>query len=82
LSDVKEIGFHTATATGVDQVADIGVSSSDNAIERSVDLLERLQCLELLDVCLIGFDDGLVGVVVPTALSASCCATALDFSNP
>src|SRR5271156_4625316 len=63
LSDVEEIGFHAATATGVDQVSDIGISRGDHTIEWSVDLLERLQCLELLDVCLIGFNDRLVSVV-------------------
>src|SRR3982074_3665024 len=63
LSDVKEIGFRSAAATGIDEVADIGVSGGDNSIEWSVDLLERLQCLELLDVRLIRLNDCLVGVV-------------------
>ena len=33
------------------------------AVEWCVDLLERLQSLELLDVRLIGLDGGLVGVI-------------------
>jgi len=63
LSDVKEISFRSGTATGINKVANIGISSGDDSIERSIDLLERLQCLELLDVCLIGVNDCLVGVI-------------------
>jgi hypothetical protein len=63
LHDVKEIGLHPATATGVDEVANIGMSGGDNSIERGVDLLEGLQSLELLDVRLFGPDGCLVDVV-------------------
>ena len=60
---MKEIGSRGATAAGIDKVANIGVSSGHDSIERSIDLLERLQRLELLDICLIGIDDCLIGVV-------------------
>src|SRR4029077_18379764 len=63
LSDMKEIGFHIAVAARINKVANIGVSSGDNSIEWSVDLLEGLQRLELLDVRLIRLNDCLVGVV-------------------
>jgi hypothetical protein len=47
----------------VDQVADVGVAGGDDAVERSIDLLEGLQPLELLYIRLIGFDDGSIGIV-------------------
>src|SRR5437588_1155742 len=40
LSDVKEIGFYAACATGVNEVADIGVARRNHPIEWRVDLLE------------------------------------------
>ena len=36
------------------------LAGGDDSVERSVDLLERLQCLKLLDVCLIRVNDCLV----------------------
>src|SRR4029077_7670229 len=63
LNDVEEIGFHSAGAAGVNQVADIRVPSSDHAIERSVDLLKRHQCGVLVHGCLVCLDNRFVRVV-------------------
>src|SRR5580704_9511780 len=40
LSDVEEIGLNSATAAGVNQIADIRVPGGDDAVERSVNLFE------------------------------------------
>src|SRR3982074_2873787 len=82
LSDVKEIGFYTATATGIDEVADIGVSSGDNSVERSVDLFEGLQRLELLYVRLIRLNDGLVGVVSARSIIGILLRDGISLQQP
>ena len=62
LGDMKQISLHPAAAAGIDQVANIGVTGGDDAIEGSVDLFKRLQRLQLADVRLVGFNDRLVGM--------------------
>ncbi len=49
--------FTSAVAAGIDQVADIGVTGSHNAVEWRVNLFKRLQCLKLSDVGLVGFNN-------------------------
>jgi len=40
LRDVEKIGFHSSGVARSDQRSDIGVTGSDDSIERSIDLLE------------------------------------------
>ncbi len=43
LRDVKEIGFHSATAPRINKVTNIGVSGGDDSIERGVPII-KVQC--------------------------------------
>src|SRR5207248_6201165 len=45
LRDVKEVGLHSATATRIDEVPNVGVSGCDDSVKWRVDLLERLESL-------------------------------------
>ncbi len=60
---MEQIGLHSATAAGIDEVADIRIACGDHAIERCVDLFERDQRRVLLYGRLIGFNDSVIGVV-------------------
>src|SRR5207245_7318619 len=63
LRDVKEIGFHSVPAAGVDQIADIRISRGDDAVERSVNFFKGHQCRVLVYGCLVCLDNGFVRIV-------------------
>src|SRR3981081_370326 len=60
---MEEVGPRAQGAAGVDEIAHIDVSHSDNAVERSIDFLEGLQRLQLLYVGLHGFNGRLICIV-------------------
>src|SRR5712664_109215 len=60
---MEEVGPRAWGATRVDEIAYVDIAHSNNAVERSIDLLEGLQRLELLYIRVIGLDDGVVGIV-------------------
>src|SRR6266850_5109269 len=60
---MEEVGPRAQGAAGVDEIAHIDVTHSDNAVERSIDLLKGLQRLQLFHVSLHGFNGRLICIV-------------------
>src|ERR1700730_7316171 len=60
---MEEVGLYISGIAGRDELPNIRIAGRDDAVEWSVNLLEGLQSLKLIDVGLIGIDDRFVGVV-------------------
>ena len=60
---MKEIGFHIATAAGIDKVADIGVARRNHTVEWRIDFFKRYQRRVLRDGCLVRFDNCFICIV-------------------